>query len=322
LPYAVQLEFVRSMRGFENAHITRPGYAIEYDFFDPRDLKPSLETRSLGGLFFAGQINGTTGYEEAAAQGLLAGLNAALTALGRETWCPRRDEAYIGVLVDDLITCGTAEPYRMFTSRAEYRLKLREDNADARLTPRGRELGLVDDARWDTFQRKQELVGHEVQRLGQVLVRPEYLSEEQSLTLFGGPLSREARAFELLKRPEASYAGITSLPEVGANTALDDLDTEQAAQVVLQVEVQAKYQGYILRQQEEIDRQLRNEQTRLPEDLDYAGVRGLSNEVRQKLGLARPGTIGQASRLPGMTPAAVSLLLIHLKKRELARRSA
>jgi len=322
LPYAVQLEFVRSMRGFERAHITRPGYAIEYDFFDPRDLKPSLETRSLGGLFFAGQINGTTGYEEAAAQGLLAGLNAALTASGRETWCPRRDEAYIGVLVDDLITCGTAEPYRMFTSRAEYRLSLREDNADARLTPRGRELGLVDDARWDTFQRKQELVADEVQRLGQVLVRPGHVSEEQSTALFGGPLSREARAFELLKRPEASYAGITGLPTVGVNPTLSGLDAEQAVQVALQVEVQAKYQGYIRRQQEEIDRHLRNEQTRLPEDLDYAGVRGLSNEVRQKLGLARPGTIGQASRLPGMTPAAVSLLLIHLKKRELARRSA
>jgi tRNA uridine 5-carboxymethylaminomethyl modification enzyme len=322
LSYEVQVEFVRSMLGFENAHITRPGYAIEYDFFDPRDLKPSLETRHLGGLFFAGQINGTTGYEEAGAQGLLAGLNAALAVSGREPWCPRRDEAYIGVLVDDLITRGTAEPYRMFTSRAEYRLTLREDNADTRLTPRGRELGLVDDVRWDTFQRKQELVADEVQRLGQLLIRPEHLSPEQSLNLFGGPLSREARAFELLRRPEASYAGITSLPGIGPNPSMQELEFEQTAQVAFQVEVQAKYDGYIRRQQEEIDRHLRNEETRLPDDLDYSLIRGLSNEARQKLSAARPATIGMASRLPGMTPAAVSLLLIHLKKRELARRSA
>jgi tRNA uridine 5-carboxymethylaminomethyl modification enzyme len=322
LSYEVQVEFVRSMLGFENAHITRPGYAIEYDFFDPRDLKPSLETRHLGGLFFAGQINGTTGYEEAGAQGLLAGLNAALAVSGREPWCPRRDEAYIGVLVDDLITRGTAEPYRMFTSRAEYRLTLREDNADTRLTPRGRELGLVDDIRWDAFQRKQELVADEVQRLGQLLIRPEHLSPEQSLNLFGGPLSREARAFELLRRPEASYAGITSLPGIGPNPSMQELEFEQTAQVAFQVEVQAKYDGYIRRQQEEIDRHLRNEETRLPDDLDYSLIRGLSNEARQKLSAARPATIGMASRLPGMTPAAVSLLLIHLKKRELARRSA
>ena len=322
LPYEVQVEFVRSMVGFENAHITRPGYAIEYDFFDPRDLKSSLETRYLKGLFFAGQINGTTGYEEAGAQGLLAGLNAALQVSDRDPWCPRRDEAYIGVLVDDLITRGTAEPYRMFTSRAEYRLLLREDNADVRLTPRGREFGLVDDARWEHFQTKQEMVEQEVQRLKQVLVRPEQVSGDQARDLFGGPLSREARAFELLKRPEADHAGMTSLEVVGANPDLEALAPELRAQVVQQVEVQAKYDGYIRRQQEEIDRHLRNEQTRLPDDLDYSSIRGLSNEVCQKLEAARPGTIGQASRLPGMTPAAVSLLLIHLKKRDMVRRSA
>jgi len=322
LPYEVQVEFVRSMVGFENAHITRPGYAIEYDFFDPRDLKSSLETRYLKGLFFAGQINGTTGYEEAGAQGLLAGLNAALQVSDRDPWCPRRDEAYIGVLVDDLITRGTAEPYRMFTSRAEYRLLLREDNADVRLTPKGREFGLVDDARWQCFEAKQELVASEVQRLGSALVRPEQLSVDQSMALFGGPLSREARAFELLKRPEADYAGMVSLDAVGANPDMERLSPELRAQVVQQVEVQAKYDGYIRRQQEEIDRHLRNEETALPEDLDYSGIRGLSNEVCQKLEAARPGTIGQASRLPGVTPAAVSLLLIHLKKRDMVRRSA
>jgi len=322
LPYEVQVEFVRSMVGFENAHITRPGYAIEYDFFDPRDLKSSLETRYLKGLFFAGQINGTTGYEEAGAQGLLAGLNAALQVSDQDPWCPRRDEAYIGVLVDDLITRGTAEPYRMFTSRAEYRLLLREDNADLRLTPKGREFGLVDDDRWQCFEAKQELVASEVQRLGNALVRPEQLSVDQSMALFGGPLSREARAFELLKRPEADYAGMVSLDAVGANPDLERLSPELRAQVVQQVEVQAKYDGYIRRQQEEIDRHLRNEETALPEDLDYSGIRGLSNEVCQKLEAARPGTIGQASRLPGVTPAAVSLLLIHLKKRDMVRRSA
>ena len=322
LPYEVQVEFVRSMVGFENAHITRPGYAIEYDFFDPRDLKSSLETRYLKGLFFAGQINGTTGYEEAGAQGLLAGLNAALQVSDRDPWCPRRDEAYIGVLVDDLITRGTAEPYRMFTSRAEYRLLLREDNADVRLTPKGREFGLVDDARWQCFEAKQELVASEVQRLGSALVRPGQLSVDQSMALFGGPLSREARAFELLKRPEADYAGMVSLDAVGANPDMERLSPELRAQVAQQVEVQAKYDGYIRRQQEEIDRHLRNEETALPEDLDYSGIRGLSNEVCQKLEAARPGTIGQASRLPGVTPAAVSLLLIHLKKRDMVRRSA
>ena len=322
LPYEVQVEFVRSMAGFENAHITRPGYAIEYDFFDPRDLKSSLETRYLKGLFFAGQINGTTGYEEAGAQGLLAGLNAALQVSDRDPWCPRRDEAYIGVLVDDLITRGTAEPYRMFTSRAEYRLLLREDNADVRLTPAGRAFGLVDDARWRCFEAKQELVASEVQRLGSALVRPEQLSADQSAALFGGPLSREARAFELLKRPEADYLAMVALEAVGANPDLDSLTPELRDQVVQQVEVQAKYAGYIRRQQEEIDRQLRNEKTALPEDLDYSAIRGLSHEVSQKLEAARPGTIGQASRLPGVTPAAVSLLLIHLKKRDMVRRSA
>lgn len=322
LPYEVQVAFVHSMAGFENAHITRPGYAIEYDFFDPRDLKSSLETRYLKGLFFAGQINGTTGYEEAGAQGLLAGLNAALQVSDRDPWCPRRDEAYIGVLVDDLITRGTAEPYRMFTSRAEYRLLLREDNADVRLTPAGRAFGLVDDARWQSFEAKQELVATEVQRLGNALVRPEHLSGEQASALLGGPLSREARAFELLKRPEADYQGMVGLEAVGANPEVESLAPEIRAQVVQQVEVQAKYDGYIRRQQDEIDRHLRNEKTALPEDLDYSAIRGLSHEVCQKLNAARPGTIGQASRLPGVTPAAVSLLLIHLKKRDMVRRSA
>jgi len=322
LPYAVQIDFVRSVRGCANAHITRPGYAIEYDFFDPRDLKPSLETRHLQGLFFAGQINGTTGYEEAAAQGLLAGLNAALQARDMPPWTPRRDEAYLGVLVDDLISRGTTEPYRMFTSRAEYRLLLREDNADTRLTPTGRELGLVDDRRWEAFQRKHEAVAQEVQRLCSVLLRPGDPGEEALASLCGAPLSREARAMELLKRPGVDYPGLVALAAVGAGPHLPALDGEQRRQAMLQVEVRAKYEGYIRRQEEEIQRHLRNEQTALPEDLDYAGISGLSSEVRQKLAAARPATIGQAGRLPGVTPAAVSLLLIHLKKRELSRRSA
>jgi len=322
LPYDVQVEFVRSIRGFENAHITRPGYAIEYDYFDPRDLRPSLETRHLAGLFFAGQINGTTGYEEAAAQGLLAGLNAALQVREQEAWSPRRDEAYMGVLVDDLITRGTSEPYRMFTSRAEYRLLLREDNADARLTPTARRLGLVDDARWALFERKQETARAEIERLSGLLVRPGELAGPDGRCVLEVPLLKETRAMDLLKRPELDYRALTSLPEVGANPMLEHLESEQRRQVILQVEVCAKYEGYIRRQQEEIERHLRNEQTRLPDDLDYAAIQGLSHEVRQKLASSRPATIGQAGRTPGVTPAAISLLLIHLKKRQLGRRSA
>jgi tRNA uridine 5-carboxymethylaminomethyl modification enzyme len=316
LPYDVQVEFVRSIRGFERAHLTRPGYAIEYDYFDPRDLRHSLETKFVAGLYFAGQINGTTGYEEAGAQGLLAGLNAARAARSEEAWWPRRDEAYLGVLVDDLITRGAIEPYRMFTSRAEHRLLLREDNADFRLTPIGRELGLVDDERWSFFCAKREATEREVTRLTGRLLRPQELCSAEALQLLGGPIAREQRAFELLRRPGVEYQGLVSLQAVGPGEPL--ADERLAAQVALQVDVGAKYAGYIDRQQEEIDRQRRSEATRLPEDLDYAAVAGLSNEARQRLAEARPDTLGQASRLPGITPAAVSILLIHLKKRSRA----
>jgi tRNA uridine 5-carboxymethylaminomethyl modification enzyme len=315
LPFDVQYAFVRSIRGFEQAHITRPGYAIEYDFFDPRDLKPTLETRHVPGLYFAGQINGTTGYEEAGAQGIVAGINAALDVRGQEPWWPRRSEAYIGVLIDDLITRGAPEPYRMFTSRAEYRLSLREDNADLRLTTVGRGLGLVDDERWRLFERKRAAVDAELVRLASTWVRPgtEEAARAESCV---GALAREQRAFDLLRRPEVSY---DSLVEVVGHGVDDWRDDERlAAQVPLQVDVQAKYTGYIDRQQDEIERQRRNEDTRLPDDLDYVEVRGLSNEVRQRLVEHRPATLGLAARIPGVTPAAVSLLLIHLKRRDLA----
>ena len=309
LPFDVQYGLVRAMRGFERAHITRPGYAIEYDFFDPRDLRPSLETRYLAGLFFAGQINGTTGYEEAAAQGLVAGLNAARQVQGAGPWTPRRDEAYIGVLIDDLVTRGTNEPYRMFTSRAEYRLMLREDNADLRLTPTGRELGLVDDARWAAFEAKREAIEREQQRLRDTWLRPGEVGDAAATAVLGAPLQREARIADLLARPAVTYAPLVAL--AGMAPAADA--------VAAQVEIQAKYAGYIDRQQQEVERQRRQEDTCLPDALDYDQVRGLSHEVRQKLAAQRPPTLGHAARIPGVTPAAVSLLLVHLKKQ---RRSA
>lgn len=355
LPFDVQYEFVRTIRGFENAHLTRPGYAIEYDYFDPRDLKASLETRVIDGLFFAGQINGTTGYEEAAAQGLVAGINATLALRGREAWLPKRSDAYVGVLIDDLVTRGTREPYRMFTSRAEHRLLLREDNADLRLTALGRELGLVDDERWRLFEAKQRLSDLEVERLAATRVRPSQVPAEWVERVLDGPMTRDASAFEMLRRPEVSYDALLELvgppdwmrPDAAAGgvdaaapggsparahrdageSAADrpahvgDFDDRLPAQVRAQVEVRAKYAGYIERQEDEVERQRRNEETRLPDDLDYAQVAGLSHEVRQKLSEARPATIGMAGRLPGMTPAAVSILLVHLKKRSYKARA-
>jgi tRNA uridine 5-carboxymethylaminomethyl modification enzyme len=316
LPFDVQTEFVHTIKGFERAHITRPGYAIEYDFFDPRDLHYSLESKHLKSLYFAGQINGTTGYEEAAAQGLLAGTNAALAAAGRAAWWPKRSDAYIGVLVDDLITRGAPEPYRMFTSRAEYRLSLREDNADLRLTAAGRELGLVDDARWLFFENKRAAVSAEIARLSATVVHPRNL-DAALLGKLGGALTREAHALDLLRRPELTFDDLQYAAPAAAPLADDwRADERLCEQVKLQVEVQAKYSGYLKRQSEEIDRQLRHETLRLPQDIDYGLVGGLSNEVRQRLGDVRPETLGQAARIPGLTPAAVSLLLVHLKKRD------
>ncbi|MTI62933.1 tRNA uridine-5-carboxymethylaminomethyl(34) synthesis enzyme MnmG [Methylophaga sp.] len=312
LPFDVQYEIVRSMRGLENAHITRPGYAIEYDFFDPRDLKPTLETKHMDGLYFAGQINGTTGYEEAGAQGLIAGLNAGLQARGLEGWYPRRDEAYIGVLIDDLITAGTREPYRMFTSRAEYRLMLREDNADMRLTPIGRQLGIVDDERWAVFNTKLEAVDKENAHLDSYKFVPEKMDQAKVEAVLGEKLTKVTTAKDLLRRPKVDYAALLELMQ-----REQDVSDEVAEQVV----IQAKYSGYINRQQNEIERVQRNENTVLPLELDYKNVRGLSNEVREKLENARPANLGQAARISGVTPAAVSLLLVHLKRSGLSEAS-
>ncbi|MEH8017057.1 tRNA uridine-5-carboxymethylaminomethyl(34) synthesis enzyme MnmG [Rheinheimera muenzenbergensis] len=314
LPFDVQLSIVRSIKGMENAHITRPGYAIQYDFFDPRDLKSSLETKFIKGLFFAGQINGTTGYEEAGAQGLLAGLNAALLSQDKESWSPGREQAYLGVLVDDLTTMGTKEPYRMFTSRAEYRLMLREDNADSRLTEKGREFGLVDDARWAAFNEKMEQIAIERQRLKQSWIHPQHAALTAVNALVKTPLSKEASLEELVRRPEVTYAQLMQINDLGPG-----LNDQAAAE---QVEIQIKYEGYIHRQQDEIAKQQRNEQTLLPQQFDYKAVKGLSNEVIVKLNQTQPETVGQASRISGITPAAISLLLVYLKKQGLLRKSA
>ena len=310
LPFDVQLALVRSMKGLENCHILRPGYAIEYDYFDPTGLHASLETKAIKGLFFAGQINGTTGYEEAAAQGLLAGANAALQVQGKEAWSPRRDEAYLGVLVDDLITRGVSEPYRMFTSRAEYRLSLREDNADMRLTEHGRRLGLVGDARWAAFCNKQEAIAREQERLRSTWIQPARVSVEDVTRVLGKPIEREYSLYDLLRRPDVTYESLMSLKIGDERVETESLDPL----VIEQIEIQAKYQGYIDRQSEEVAKSLSSEEARLPEDIDYRSIGGLSNEIQQKLIRHRPETIGQASRIQGMTPAAISILLVHLKR--------
>jgi tRNA uridine 5-carboxymethylaminomethyl modification enzyme len=320
LPFDVQLALVREIKGFENAHITRPGYAIEYDFFDPRDLHYSLETRFIEGLYFAGQINGTTGYEEAAAQGLLAGLNAGLAAQGKEPWCPRRDEAYIGVLVDDLISLGTNEPYRMFTSRAEYRLLLREDNADLRLTSIGRDRGLVDDKRWALFNRKRDAIDAELARLRTVWIQPDTEKAFKINEMIEKPISREYSLADLLARPEVRYENL--LNAISEKDRNGTEEPEVARQINEQVEIHIKYQGYIDRQEEDIKKLKRQDNTILPEDFDYAQMQGLSNELKQKLLKARPETIARATRIPGMTPAAISLLLIYLKKYDAIRKKS
>ncbi|MGH8227360.1 MAG: tRNA uridine-5-carboxymethylaminomethyl(34) synthesis enzyme MnmG [Steroidobacteraceae bacterium] len=320
LPFDVQHAFVRSIRGFERAHLTRPGYAIEYDYFDPRDLTPALETKALEGLYFAGQINGTTGYEEAAAQGLIAGINAALRVRGREPFSPKRSDGYLGVLIDDLVTRGAREPYRMFTSRAEYRLLLREDNADLRLTPVGRELGLVDDERWRLCEAKRRLSDREVERLAAVRIHPDTVPEGWTREVLRAPLGRDRTAFDLLRRPDVSYEQVI---ELAGSPEWDELDERLPGEIARQVDVRAKYAGYIERQRQEIDRRSRHEETRLPDGIDYLSVPGLSTEVRERLREVRPATLGQAARIPGVTPAAVSILMVHLKKAALpqARRA-